>query len=395
MCSNILFNGFRSAVVFSSSQHFAQQLVHLHCNSWEEVLVTGCPDAGLKTSAFDWITVAIYWFPLGDVPAGYHHRKNHRLNLSLSADIADIIVSDHNFFQSAMLTSSLMLTASSNRNADAAVDPPIRSTTGNDLPPISLHYKADGFCHGRNHLEKLIGTSPIARRRAAAIGGGGRRPAACVRWWRGGGRDLVALLKSSSYAQHIELKFPCGNHESSTCVTLNGSGIQLAVAPNHCGSEITISDLPNGSCVQYGPFNTYIPIRSTTIGKSRVARDPISMRTSWRSNSDITSVTRVSMTFRVVRTNQYNQDLGLIHSTNGNHLESPNEGSSIYHQQAPPLLSSLKPPPPPPSSPEIRSGQFDEENPSVKISSGLLVQADEGVSHPVVDLIGVNYRNLP
>ncbi|KZV52226.1 hypothetical protein F511_39352 [Dorcoceras hygrometricum] len=84
--------------------------------------------------------------------------------------------------------------------------------------------------------------------------------------------------------------------------------------------------------VQYGPFNTYIPIRSTTIGKSRVARDPITMHTSWRSNSDITSVTRVSMMFRVVRTNQYNQDLGLIHSTNGNHLESPNEVSSIDHE---------------------------------------------------------------
>ncbi|KZV20428.1 hypothetical protein F511_30929 [Dorcoceras hygrometricum] len=41
---------------------------------------------------------------------------------------------------------------------------------------------------------------------------------------------------------------------------------------------------------------------------------------------------RVSMTFRVVRTNQYNQDLGLIHSTNGNHLGSPKEGSSIDHQ---------------------------------------------------------------
>ncbi|KZV35806.1 hypothetical protein F511_33888 [Dorcoceras hygrometricum] len=27
--------------------------------------------------------------------------------------------------------------------------------------------------------------------------------------------------------------------------------------------------------VQYGPFNTYIPIKSTTIGKSRVARDQI------------------------------------------------------------------------------------------------------------------------
>ncbi|KZV52881.1 hypothetical protein F511_15030 [Dorcoceras hygrometricum] len=86
--------------------------------------------------------------------------------------------------------------------------------------------------------------------------------------------------------------------------------------------------------IQYGPFNPYIPIRSTTIGKSRVAIDPIAMHTSWRSNSDIASVTRVSMTFRVVRTNQYNQDLGLIHSINGNHLESPNEGSSIDHQLA-------------------------------------------------------------
>ncbi|KZV41716.1 hypothetical protein F511_32509 [Dorcoceras hygrometricum] len=44
------------------------------------------------------------------------------------------------------------------------------------------------------------------------------------------------------------------------------------------------------------------------------------------------NVPKVSMTFRVVWTNQYNQDLGLIHSTNGNHLESPNEGSSIDHQ---------------------------------------------------------------
>ncbi|KZV55101.1 hypothetical protein F511_07487 [Dorcoceras hygrometricum] len=41
---------------------------------------------------------------------------------------------------------------------------------------------------------------------------------------------------------------------------------------------------------------------------------------------------RASMAFRVVSTNQYNQDLELIHSTNGNHLESPNEGSSIDHQ---------------------------------------------------------------
>ncbi|KZV45185.1 hypothetical protein F511_11785 [Dorcoceras hygrometricum] len=41
------------------------------------------------------------------------------------------------------------------------------------------------------------------------------------------------------------------------------------------------------------------------------------------------------------------------------------------------------------------SGQFDEENPFMLISSALLVQPDEGVSILVVDRIGVNYRNLP
>ncbi|KZV52545.1 hypothetical protein F511_23314 [Dorcoceras hygrometricum] len=150
-----------------------------------------------------------------------------------------------------------------------------------------------------------------------------------------------------------------GISTTSTCVTLNGSGIQLAVGSqplrlrnhnfglihrimvkrlatsSHDPLGITDNACKNQSVmvsVQYGPFNTYIPIRSTIIGTSRVARDLITMHTSRRSNSDIACVTRVSMTFRVVRTNQYNQDLRLIHSTNGNHLESPNEGSSIDHQ---------------------------------------------------------------
>ncbi|KZV41978.1 cleavage stimulation factor subunit 2-like [Dorcoceras hygrometricum] len=101
---------------------------------------------------------------------------------------------------------------------------------------------------------------------------------------------------------------------SSTCVTLNGSGIQLAVDPqplrlrNHnfglvqrimvkrlATSRHDPIGITDSACknqlvvvsVQYGPFNTYIPIRSTTIGKSRVAIDPIAMHTSWRSNSDI------------------------------------------------------------------------------------------------------------
>ncbi|KZV58478.1 hypothetical protein F511_26522 [Dorcoceras hygrometricum] len=133
---------------------------------------------------------------------------------------------------------------------------------------------------------------------------------------------------------------------TSTCVTLNGSGIQLAVGPQPLWLRNHNSGLAHR--IMYGPFNPYIPIRSTTIGKSRVAKDPIAMHTSWRSNNDIASVTSIgyprmsasgesSTTMHRLlhasgshpipppndpKTNQYNQDLGLIHSTNGNHLES-------------------------------------------------------------------------
>ncbi|KZV52891.1 hypothetical protein F511_16115 [Dorcoceras hygrometricum] len=65
------------------------------------------------------------------------------------------------------------------------------------------------------------------------------------------------------------------------------------------------------------------------------------------------------------------------------------------------ILSSLKPPSPPPCAAaaaarlrwKIVSGQFDEENPFVLISSVLLLHADEGVLFLVV--IGDIYRNLP
>ncbi|KZV14236.1 Tau class glutathione S-transferase [Dorcoceras hygrometricum] len=120
-----------------------------------------------------------------------------------------------------------------------------------------------------------------------------------------------------------------GAAAAAACREERGGGcdaLGLGITDSACKNQLVVVS------VQYGPFNPYIPIRSATIGKSRVAKHPIAMHTSWRSNSDIASVTRVSMTFRVVRTNQYNQNLGLIHSTNGNHLESPNEGSSIDHQ---------------------------------------------------------------
>ncbi|KZV46963.1 hypothetical protein F511_23565 [Dorcoceras hygrometricum] len=113
---------------------------------------------------------------------------------------------------------------------------------------------------------------------------------------------------------------PLNSGKPRTCVTLNDSGIQLAVGPqplwlrNHnsgLAHRIMVKRLAtshhdplginDSACknqlvvvsVQYGPFNPYIPIRSTTIDKSRVAIDPIAMHTSWRSNSDIASVTSI------------------------------------------------------------------------------------------------------
>ncbi|KZV56133.1 hypothetical protein F511_20407 [Dorcoceras hygrometricum] len=151
-----------------------------------------------------------------------------------------------------------------------------------------------------------------AGRGAAARGGGAwLRPVSRGNWHFtvGGGR----LRQSGPRPEGRLLRQPAleGLTRSST----------LSITDSACKNQLVVVS------VQYGPFNPYIPIRSTTIGKSRVVKEPIAMHTSWRSNSDIASVTRASMSFRVVRTNQYNQDLGLIHSTNGNHLESPNEGS--------------------------------------------------------------------
>ncbi|KZV33517.1 hypothetical protein F511_08597 [Dorcoceras hygrometricum] len=90
--------------------------------------------------------------------------------------------------------------------------------------------------------------------------------------------------KSSSSAQHIEL---------STCVILNGSGIQLAVGPQPLWLRNHNSGLAHRIMVRVSSNIAPRSPRSTTIGKSRVAIDPIAMRTSWRSNSDIASVTSI------------------------------------------------------------------------------------------------------
>ncbi|KZV34270.1 hypothetical protein F511_38109 [Dorcoceras hygrometricum] len=149
-----------------------------------------------------------------------------------------------------------------------------------------------------------------------------------------------------------EDKFPCGNHESSTCVTLNGSGIQLTVGPqplqlrNHnfgLTHRIMVKrletsphdplDISDSACknqlvvvgVQYGPFYTYIPIRSTTIGKSRVARDPIAMHTSWRSNSDIASVTSIGYPRMKASGESSTTKHRLLHASGPHPIPPPND----------------------------------------------------------------------
>ncbi|KZV29311.1 hypothetical protein F511_08318 [Dorcoceras hygrometricum] len=107
-------------------------------------------------------------------------------------------------------------------------------------------------------------------------------------------------------SDHDSIGYPrkSASGESSTTMhrLLHASGSHPIPPPNdpkdtasHGPTTIVAPESQSGPAqrIMYGPFNPYIPIRSTTIGKSRVAIDPIAMHTSWRSNSDIKSVTSI------------------------------------------------------------------------------------------------------
>ncbi|KZV32009.1 protein EXPORTIN 1A-like [Dorcoceras hygrometricum] len=175
----------------------------------------------------------------------------------------------------------------------------------------------------------------------------------------------------------------------STCVTLNGSGIQLAVGPqplwlrNHnsglahrimvrASSNIALG-ITDSACknqlvvvsVQYGPFNPYIPIRSTNIGKSRVSIDPIAMHTSWRSNSDIVSVTSIGYPRMSASGESSTTMHRLLHVSGSHPILPPNEpnigyprmsvsgeSSTTMHRL---LHASGSHPIPPPNDPNFRA----------------------------------------
>ncbi|KZV41821.1 hypothetical protein F511_37371 [Dorcoceras hygrometricum] len=116
------------------------------------------------------------------------------------------------------------------------------STTGDGIPSSACTRRTDEICADGFSSSRLAGNDF-----SAARGGGGGG------FMRRGGAALNAL----------------------------------GITDSACKNQLVVVS------VQYGPFNPYIPIRSTTIGKSRVAIDPIAMHTSWRSNSDIASVTSI------------------------------------------------------------------------------------------------------
>ncbi|KZV24518.1 putative ribosome-binding factor A, chloroplastic [Dorcoceras hygrometricum] len=142
-----------------------------------------------------------------------------------------------------------------------------RSTTRDGIPLSACTRRpdeigADGFSSSR-----LAGTNSGE---AAASGGGG----GFVRGGKGAAtsRDTASRGPTTIVAPESQFR---------TCPTDHG------ITDSACKNQLVVVS------VQYGPFNPYIPIRSTTIGKSRVAIDPIAMRTSWRSNSDIANVTSI------------------------------------------------------------------------------------------------------
>ncbi|KZV07093.1 carboxyl-terminal-processing peptidase 1, chloroplastic [Dorcoceras hygrometricum] len=93
----------------------------------------------------------------------------------------------------------------------------------------------------------------------------------------------------------------------------------LGITDSACKNQLVMVS------VQYGPFSTYIPIRSTTIGKSRVARDPITMHTSRRSNSDIACVTSIGYPRTKASGESSTTKHRLLHASGPHTIPPPND----------------------------------------------------------------------
>ncbi|KZV46988.1 hypothetical protein F511_15785 [Dorcoceras hygrometricum] len=104
---------------------------------------------------------------------------------------------------------------------------------------------------------------------------------------------------------------------------------ELGITDSACKNQLVVVS------VQYGPFNPYIPIRSTTIGKSRVAVDPIAMHTSWRSNSDIASVTSIGYPRMSASGESSTTMHRLLHASGSHPIPPPNDLNFYLNQISP------------------------------------------------------------
>ncbi|KZV15970.1 golgin candidate 5 [Dorcoceras hygrometricum] len=113
----------------------------------------------------------------------------------------------------------------------------------------------------------------------------------------------------------------------------------LGITDSACKNQLVVVS------VKYGPFYTYIPIRSTIIDKSRVARDPIAMHTSWRSNSDIASVTSIGYPRMKASGESSTTMHRLLHASGPHPIPPPNDpkysiSGTFAHSQTSEMASS-------------------------------------------------------
>ncbi|KZV24828.1 hypothetical protein F511_13106 [Dorcoceras hygrometricum] len=97
----------------------------------------------------------------------------------------------------------------------------------------------------------------------------------------------------------------------------------IGITDSACKNQLVVVN------VQSGPFNTYIPIKSTTIGKSRVSKDPIAMHTSWRSNSDIARVTSIGYPRMKASGESSTTKHRLLHASGPHPIPPPNDPKMV------------------------------------------------------------------
>ncbi|KZV19243.1 hypothetical protein F511_36166 [Dorcoceras hygrometricum] len=132
-----------------------------------------------------------------------------------------------------------------------------------------------------------------------------------------------------SFAEFAAIDFPVLTSETDRMFEMG------SITDSACKNQLVVVS------VRYGPFNPYIPIRSMTIGKSRVTIDPIAIHTSWRSNSDIASVTSIGYQRMSANGESSTTMHQLLHASMSHPILPPDDPKKIISTFQPNLASLL------------------------------------------------------